>query len=241
MANMETGYQITYTTDFGAVSTFGLRFGADIPEELITTMGYAEREESCGSSKNLKPRQLQTVLTNGNVHLLPVATLGEVVEKIQALNALDIVACINLIGEELGNVPASLIGNPVFTTTPIEGIPDSRDFQPYQYQYTSDIIGQINTATRVEKQPTALATCQIAGLSNANAVDEAICQPISGFKPRRFYIINRKLGGGRVRRQAILSKIADKDTAAAGIAPCSVCAAYQGESMTNVGEVVPAA
>ena len=111
----------------------------------------------------------------------------------------------------------------------------------YIDQYTSDIIGQINTATRVEKQPTALATCQIAGLSNANAVDEAICQPISGFKPRRFYIINRKLGGGRVRRQAILSKIADKDTAAAGIAPCSVCAAYQGESMTNVGEVVPAA
>lgn len=238
---METGYQITYTTDFGAVSTFGLRFGADIPVQLITTMGYAEREQSCGSSKNLKPRQLQVVLTAGNTHLLPVAKLSDVVGKIQALNALAIVACINLIGEELGNVPASLIGNPVFTTTPIEGIPDSRDFQPYQYQYTSDIIGQINTATRVEKQPTALATCQIAGLSNANAVDEAICQPISGFKPRRFYIINRKLGGGRVRRQAILSKIADKDTAAAGIAPCSVCAAYQGESMTNVGEVVPAA
>ena len=241
MAKVNTNFQVAYTSDFGAQSTIAVKFGNNIPDELIQAMGYEQRTRACRSRRGFKPRYFEVVLTSGKQHILPIPSLGNLISLGQALVALDIVACVNLEGEKIGNVPASLIGNPTFTRDPIADIPDEKEFDIYQYDYTSDIIGVTNLVTRIESNPTALRDCQASGLSNANIVETGLCGPTTGFSPRKFLIKNVTDDGNRITRQGILSIVTGASDAVSGMTSCAYCVGYNGERQKDIGSILPVA
>ena len=240
MANVLTGKMIEkYVTDFDTtIPNLPLKFGKDVPNDLLTTMGYKDTEDSCGQPSFFKPRYFEVKLKNGNVHKLIIPSIKDIQTLGDKLKNKKDILCFHLYGERWGTVLDNFIGNPNFTSEAIKGIPDKKEMEAYRAEYLSDVIGKTIITVQVEKTPENLKKCQIAGLKGAKKVGISCGGQRRGFKPRKFIIKNESDKGSKINRQGIVSEVKELTAGAKGMAGCAICLGYQGESQRNVDQIL---
>ncbi len=238
-----------YIDDFGNLyNNIPVKFGGDIPQGLLNAIGYKPIDNKCGSSKFFKKRYLEVELSNGSKYQLPFGELDAVGSYVNAILGASLgenleVLCINLVGEEWSNVIPKKIGleDSIFKSTPWEAdlIPKSKKYTKYNYSYFSDVVGNYQSSTLIETNPTELHNCQKAGLKDPIEVTKTICSTSIGIEQRRFYIKAYTTNNTAVTRQAILSSsITDIQDTYKAITPCAFCVGYRGESARNLFELM---
>jgi hypothetical protein len=260
MALINTGKQvIDYVDDFGTVyaNPIPLKFGDDVPSGALSLPGYEDRTSviSCSGGLPFTPRYMEALFSDGSKHKFVIQNrtfeiLQQALTTLKGAGAL----CVNLVGESWSVVPSGLLQSGLtFRSAPFTDIPSSRISQSVAFDYTPDIqtSGTLRLRTSIETNPTALNTCQKSALANTAVSGGGICSGGSlGLTPRKWKIqaLATKANDPpdktrRVVRNAIVSTKtpAAIKSSVTGIAGCSYCVGYDGESVTNLQNLITTA
>lgn len=231
------------------------------------------RNIPCSDSANFKPRRLRFIRANGNSvslvlgnrqNVIAAATAGRA--AMNAITPTNPVVCIQLIGEEYGNIYDELA--PAGTPAPVAGAPSRAPaarakggrFSGLMTAYASDSpFGTITlakfamntdtfSAVGVPAAPAIIGTAGVTCLGTINQTN--ICPPNASRIPRHYvvtFLVTGDVAGVNVPQ---ITKVPTASNLAADIVTCgqglaalasSACLGYVGESYSRVHTLLPAA
>lgn len=271
MALVDTRWMVgEYTDDFG--NKYKNIFFKIQPGAPHMPVYYSARPTNliCGGNIPFRMRYLEARFNDGRTLRYPVPNTGLIDNITKSLKpslldetipgeGADEAACINLVGEEWPNVPASVLGVTLnFKTSPYTNIPSRGTKETGTYTYLSDIpgVGKFTLTYRIEKDPNDLNQCQKEGLAEIKETVGICSGGALGIKPRHFIInaladnSNANLTGDKKIRKVIRNvNVSGYDQnilpgaklppqVAQAIDKCSYCFGWKGESVRNIQNII---
>ncbi|BAQ67070.1 hypothetical protein GM3709_3835 (plasmid) [Geminocystis sp. NIES-3709] len=239
-----------YVSDLGiTIKNLGIKIQTGAP--AIASIYQARAGGTCGGGIAFKPRRLEAIFEDGRKLLYPVGKVGDIqtvaarlmpgiLSNIAPGEGDDEAICLNLLGEEWGQVPPSIaVPAQESLYTVVKG---SIKKEAVNYEYVSDVseIGTVRLSFAFQTNWVAdIIECQKSGLSDPKT-ENTICTAGSGISPRKLimstgYNNDESFKGKSAgSRDVPVSARGSIVSTAQGIVECSRCIGYKGESVPNI-------